>query len=1269
MTPRQRKLRAWGAGIFAAVALYALLGFFLLPYVARKQIVQRGSAALQRDVTVGKMTFNPFTFAAELRQIRIAGTGETALATAVAATLNFNPLKSLVRWQWRFGDATLVSPEVHLAFDEQGRFNLTDLAPTGGEGGGPPSIGIERLTLSNGRVEFVDRSRAKPFETSLAPVDFTLIDFSTAPDESGNYRLTGTTASNRSFSWRGTLATTPFTSRGHMSFDGLNIPTYMPLLAEYLPITVRSGRLTIDGDYDVLMGDAQHATLSNFTVQATELVLVLPEADSPVVELPSATVEVRQAQLFERSAQLARVAIEGLLVRLERESDGTFNLTRLLPPSASPGTKVATSGDSGNSATASKEETKNGFVVTIDEVAVKNGTVRYVDRTLSEPFETTVKPLDLTMTGLSTDPGDSGGTYRLAGETDNGAAFVLDGTVSLTPLTSRGTLSLEQINLPFYRPYFAELITGDLRSGQVALKGSYDVSLGEDRHATLSDTTLQGTDLALAMTDAKSPAVELPSLTVDLSQAQLFEASAQIARVVLDGLFVRLQRESDGTIDLARLVSGATSAGSETAESGESKPAESQGTDVSVGAAKRAIPAVRVETFVVRNGAVEFIDQTTPEPATLRAEQIQFTATGASADLSENVGVDLAFQWAGGPGTVSVRGTVQPLPLAANLQVVGENLELPPTAPYLQQVMAARLLAGRASLDGRFKASQLANGPLAFHWEGQAAVDDLDMRDLPHEHELLRWRQLGLADFVLTTAPLGFTAREVSLRGASVHVVRLKDGSINVTQIVKDQGSESSDNDATTESGKPLPSAASIASLLIDGARVTFKDQGVDPEFVAALTSLEGAVLGLSTAPDASAQIHLTGTLAGVAPLTVSGKINLLAENIFAGTRITADLSNLPLQPFEPYAERYLGYQIERGRLRGDFVYTVTDEKLDGSNRIVLDEFALGRSVESPDAVSAPVKLAIAVLRNRKDEVVLNVPVSGSLKSPEFSLSSVIQSAFSSVLAKVVTAPLSLLGSMFGADEEDLGQAEFLPGEALLQDSTKERLNTLVNALNDRPGLALVINWRPTETVDRDVVKEKRLQQLIQQKREQIAGGPLTPQSTVTEAEGIRALARGRFPELAAEVADAGQGSGESRDPWYKRLFNSIFGRDRLAGQSEDESATASANAELAQLRNQLIANLSMDPSEYRELARNRAVTARDHLIAAGIDPHRVDIAPQPLPEEPPRTGADRALIYFELRPASAPPAPRPSVQAANGQARHSATGSTPQPPTSATSP
>ena len=137
------------------------------------------------------------------------------------------------------------------------------------------------------------------------------------------------------------------------------------------------------------------------------------------------------------------------------------------------------------------------------------------------------------------------------------------------------------------------------------------------------------------------------------------------------------------------------------------------------------------------------------------------------------------------------------------------------------------------------------------------------------------------------------------------------------------------------------------------------------------------------------------------------------------------------MSPATPYSGKYAGYAIEKGKLSVNVSYLISKGKLDSQNNIFIDQFNFGDRVESPQATKLPVRLAVALLKDRKGEIKLDLPVTGSLNDPKFSVWKIIVKIITNLIAKAATSPFALLGAAFGGGEE-LSYMEFDYGSAVI---------------------------------------------------------------------------------------------------------------------------------------------------------------------------------------------------------------------------------------------
>jgi hypothetical protein len=260
-----------------------------------------------------------------------------------------------------------------------------------------------------------------------------------------------------------------------------------------------------------------------------------------------------------------------------------------------------------------------------------------------------------------------------------------------------------------------------------------------------------------------------------------------------------------------------------------------------------------------------------------------------------------------------------------------------------------------------------------------------------------------------------------------------------------------------------------LGQITLQGGRIDVSDKSVKPEFSMNLSEMGGRVSGLSAEANTTADVELRGKLNEYTPLEIVGKINPLRDDLFVDLK--ARIKDLDLSPATPYAEKYVGYTIEKGKLSFDLSYLIAKRKLDSKNNIFIDQFTFGDKVESPKATKLPVKLAVALLKDRNGEIKLDLPVTGSLDDPKFSVWGVILKVLMNLITKAATSPFSLLGAALGGGEE-LSYIEFDYGRTTITEPNMKKIETVAKALRDRPALKMDIEGHVDLERDREGLKQ-----------------------------------------------------------------------------------------------------------------------------------------------------------------------------------------------------
>jgi hypothetical protein len=215
--------------------------------------------------------------------------------------------------------------------------------------------------------------------------------------------------------------------------------------------------------------------------------------------------------------------------------------------------------------------------------------------------------------------------------------------------------------------------------------------------------------------------------------------------------------------------------------------------------------------------------------------------------------------------------------------------------------------------------------------------------------------------------------------------------------------------------------------------------------------------------------------------------------------------SDIDLPRLTTYALKYAGYPIVKGELSMDVEYHIKDNQLQANNSLVIDQLTFGDRVDGPNATHLPVPFLISLLTDSDGKINLNLPISGSINDPQFSIGGLIGRVFLDMVEKVVVSPFALLAHSFGntSGGDELAYIEFDPGSAELTQASKTKLDSIGQALAKRPALQLDITGRADMTADADGIRHRRLEHLI---RRSINPDDQSVDSVISDAQRAHAV-------------------------------------------------------------------------------------------------------------------------------------------------------------------
>ncbi|MFZ2990936.1 DUF748 domain-containing protein, partial [Ideonella sp.] len=539
-----------------------------------------------------------------------------------------------------------------------------------------------------------------------------------------------------------------------------------------------------------------------------------------------------------------------------------------------------------------------------------------------------------------------------------------------------------------------------------------------------------------------------------------------------------------------------------------------------------------------------------------------------------------------GLGLLSWQGRLGLAPVAWVGKVQADRLPLQTMGAYLTPGLPVKLesLLASGTLDGT---AALAEGGPSLALRGALQLADLHLAESAEEdvsgRDLLSWQHLTLDGLALQLAPQQRPKVAVASAALSEVFARLvvtERGRLNFNSLAAVP--EPAASAAAVPAATPKPTLAPIievGGVQISRGRVDFADRFIRPNYRTDLTELNGRLGAFSSEAGAqqSATLELNGKAAGTATLAVRGSLKPTVQPLQLD--IQARASDLELAPLSPYAGKYAGYAIERGKLTMDVAYRIeADGTLQARNQLLLNQLTFGERIESPDATRLPVQLAVALLKDRNGVIDLNLPISGSVNDPQFSVGALIFKVLGNVLSKAVTAPFALLS---GGDETVQNVVAFLPGSADLSADARAQLSTLAGKLAERPALTMTVTGLADLASEQDALRASWLQGRLraEARREALRAGAAedTVQPELTPAKALEMLERvysdAKLPNKPRNVLGLA-----------KRL------------PAEDMASMLRASAPVTE-------------ESVRELALQRGIAVRDALLARGLPSERLFMA------------------------------------------------------------
>jgi uncharacterized protein involved in outer membrane biogenesis len=1145
-----RWTRNGATAIAVLVALYALLGFLVLPTLLKPRLETGLSERTGRHATLGRIEFNPFTLHARLSDFNLSDR-DPRQPFVRFATLDLDIAPASVRYRAPVLDAIrLERPQIALTRNEDGTSSVDDLAHakpaagTGTETGAPMSFSLNNIEIDDGSVTLDDRVHGRRLVASALGIG---IPFVSNLRHDATIRVTphlqGALDGTR-FALKAN-GSSPFLDRREatldLDFDALPLARYAEYVALPGGVLVADGALTtrLKLRFVTEKTIAQSVVLTGMA-RLDKLALVRKDG-SRLAGARSIDVAVGKLDWLARTVAIDAISIDGPDMDVRRSESGAFELAAMAPATASPPGKP--------------------WQFALAQLGVSGGTLRVADRSVTPAYATTLSGIAIAARAIASS--GTPGRIELTFVADDGAHAAVQADVDVAHRALRGHADVTKLDVSRLEPYYASALNADIRRATLDVKADFASSIAPFA-LTVSNGSASLARVEAALHDDRDPFLRIDALAVSGFALDAENRSVAIDDVRWGGGALRVLRQGDGTLALERIVRAQSEGGAVSAQA-----STAAGSGWSIVARKAAIEHLVVD-----------VEDRVPKPAVkLLLSDVRLTADNVGNAPKGTVPFDVAAR-IGRSGRARVQGTLDKAPLRADVRITASGIDVVPIKSYFESRTNVIVTRGNVAANGRLVYAATTQGAPRLSYKGDASIADFASLDRPTSQDLLRVASLKLTGVDAASDPVRVVIAGVAMDRFFARAILDSDAKLNLKELAAPgAASEDSVQPAPTTSGGvttkalPAPAAAgalpvSIGRIEVSNGEVQYSDYFVQPNYNAHLTNVAGSVGAMSATQ--SGDVDITGSVEGTAPVALRGSVNPFAAQLQLD--LTGKASDVDLPPLTPYSVKYAGYGIEKGKLSLEVHYRIDDRKLAATNRLRLDQLTFGQHVDSPTATKLPVLLAVSLLKDRNGVIDLDLPIQGTLDDPKFSVWRVVVQIFVNLITKAVTAPFALLASIGGGGEQ-LAFVEFAPGHADLSPAAVAKLGTLAKALNDRPALKLDASGRAIPDVDREGLKRAALDAVLRiQKQKAIA------------AAGESA------PPLESLAIDPSE---------YPKLLESVYRDTKLADKPRNVFGMAKA-IPAPEMEAMLLASYRVDDEALATLANRRAQAIKEWFAHDG---------------------------------------------------------------------
>ncbi len=841
--------------------------------------------------------------------------------------------------------------------------------------------------------------------------------------------------------------------------------------------------------------------------------------------------------------------------------DGNLNLLNIMPKTIKKAEPKATKKSSLPS-------------ILLRHMSIANGEILVTDTRSEKNFTANLGPYNFTAHDISTDKGELN-AYTFKTLIDGKSELLWKGGMSISPLKLYGKISIKNLDLPKLYKYALPDIGANLKQGSLSLTLPYQIDMSKKIEARINNAKLILTNIDL--NDKKSGKTLINTKNISLNDFNLYwpKQTIFIDSFKIEGTNLYAKLSKDGVINLAKAFKI------------KSKPEQNT-------------TSSKPWKYLLKNAILDdmnvfFDNQQLKVPTKTQISKLSLHVSNISSNKKAKIEYKLGLVL-NKNSKIKISGSAKQLPLSAKAKVNLANIQISDFENYLTPFVNFKIK--KANLNARANVFVNLQNKLYINLSASTYVKKLQI-DTNAGKKLLAWDDLRVNGIKFKTKPMSLIIKNIKLDKPFIVAHVKKDGTTNFSNLVKK-------SNKTTKT-KSNPIKIKIGPMKLTNGVTDYSDDSLPFPFRTLIHDLNGDISTLDYGSTTPSIVKFNGKIDKYGYADIEGVI--LPFKIKKRADINVLFKNIDLTSLTPYSGKFLGYKIKHGKLSMDLNYKISNASLKGSNKINIDTLDLGDTVKSKDALSLPLGLAIALLKDSNNQINIDLPVAGDMNNPDFSYGGVVWGAIGHMITGIVTAPFRFLGSLLGIKGDDLKAIDFKGGSFIIISTEQEKLTNLEKIMGKRPNIKLEVNGGYDEIVDTKALQKEQFITLVKSKFAKIKKDTNSSKSdrygTILKNLYSKEFTLTKYNKLKASFMVV-----------PKVDDNKTKVKKELKKPKQIKKPVLNVTAFNDKMQNTLINNIKISKEKLEALANNRAKAIIDTLVTKyKINPKRVKVL-KPISQE-----------------------------------------------------